>query len=167
MAKYHALREEVTHLEESADIDIWLRLRMKGFKFSLLNELSSWGLLFKYYLQNKVVDSLQELEEFCEQAHATMSEKFEKDDLKSLLKIMALLTRIEERTLATDQMFGPLKDIVQMLKEYQFVFGSKVYTQVNKKHTSIDKCEIFQSKIHTVRRPTGRLEQDQEGSNAR
>lgn len=117
-------------MEESADIDIWLRLRIKGFKFSLLNEISSWGLLFKHYLRNKVIDSLQELEEFCEKAHKTMSEPFEKDDLKSLLKVMALLSQIEERTLATDQMFGPLKDIVQMLKEYQFVFSSKVYTQV-------------------------------------
>lgn len=130
MAKYHALREEVSQLEESADIDIWLRIRIKGFKFSLLNEISSWGLLFKYYLRDKVIDSLQELEDFCEKAHAMMTDPFEKDDLKSLLKVMDLLTKIEERTLATDQMFGPLKDIVQMLKEYQFVFSSKVYTQV-------------------------------------
>lgn len=59
MAKYQALRDEVANIEEMADIDIWLRLRLKGFKFSLLNELSSWGLLFKYYLRNKVINSLQ------------------------------------------------------------------------------------------------------------
>lgn len=130
MAKYQGLRDEVNQIEESADIDIWLRIRLKGFKFSLLNELSSWGLLFKYYLRNKVINSLQELEDFCENAHKTMAEPLEKDDLKALLKIMGLLNDIEQRTLATDQMFGPLKEIVQMLKEYQFVFSNKVYTQV-------------------------------------
>lgn len=130
MAKYQALREEVRYIEESTDIDIWLRIRIKGFKNSLLNEISNWGLLFKYYLQDKVINSLQELDDFCEKAHKTMAEPFEKDDLKSLLIMMALLNQIEARTIATDQMFGPLKDIVQMLKEYQFVFSSKVYTQV-------------------------------------
>lgn len=130
MAKYHALREEVSNMEEVADIDVWLRLRIKGFKYSLLNEISSWGLLFKHYLRNKVIDGLQELEDFCERAYKIMSAPLEKDDLKSLLRVMALLVEIEERTLATDRMFGPLKDIVQMLKEYQFTFSSKVYTQV-------------------------------------
>lgn len=60
-----------------------------------------------------------------------MAETVEKDDLKALLKVMSLLTQIEDRTVDTNQMFGPLKEIVQMLKEYQFVFGSKVYTQVS------------------------------------
>lgn len=59
MAKYHRLGLEVQKLEEYADIDVWMRIRTKGFKFSLLNELTSWGLLFKYYLRDQVLDSLQ------------------------------------------------------------------------------------------------------------
>lgn len=56
---YHKLSEEVGNTLDFTDIDVWLRLRLKGFKYSLLKEINEWGLLFKLYLKNRVIDSLQ------------------------------------------------------------------------------------------------------------
>lgn len=56
---YHKLHEEVSNSLDYTDIDIWLRLKLKGFKYSLLNEINEWGLLFKLYLKNRVIDNLQ------------------------------------------------------------------------------------------------------------
>lgn len=46
-------------MEEYHDIDVWLRIYIKGFKYALMNELAIWGLLFKNYLRDKVINSLQ------------------------------------------------------------------------------------------------------------
>lgn len=129
MAKYHALKLKVEQFEEYADIDVWVRLRIKGFKYSLMNVLTSWGLLFKHYLRDRVTNSLLELEQFCAEASAVMQLELDKDDLPTLLQMMAILNRIEERSLETDQMFDPLKDIVVMLKEYKFEFDERVERQ--------------------------------------
>lgn len=129
MAKYHSLGVEVQQLEEFADIDVWMRIRLKGFKYALLNEITAWGLMYKYYLRDQVTNSLQELEDFCDESFKVLNQELDKDDLKALLQIMAMLNKIEERSLETDRMFEPLKDIAAMLKEYKFEFDNKIYTQ--------------------------------------
>lgn len=149
------MREEVSTLEDFVDLDIWMRIRTKGFKYSLLNELKSWALLFKYYLKNRVIDSLQvpiyifskkldfkirkcqiyfffqELEDFVADAVKILGTDVDKDNLNELLEVMGMLNKIEERQLETDRMFEPLKDIVQMLKEYNYEFENTIYMQVS------------------------------------
>lgn len=130
MAKYKKLGVEVQQLEEMADIDVWMRIRTKGFKYTLLNELTSWGLLFKNYLRNQVTDSLQELEEFCAEANRIMGQPLDKENLTALLEVMDILNQIEARMMETDRMFDPLKEIAAMLKEYNFEFDNQIYVQV-------------------------------------
>lgn len=129
ISTHKKLREEVEKIEEWKDIDIWIRLRIKGFKYALINELSNWGLLFKNYLKNQVVDSLQELEDFCIEAFRVLGQEQDKDNLERLLQTMNMLNKIEERAIDTDRMFEPLRSIADMLKEYQFVFEDRIYVQ--------------------------------------
>lgn len=143
IAKYKRLGAEVQLLEEQADIDVWIRIRTKGFKYTLLNELTSWGLLFKNYLRNQVTDSLQELEEFCEHANRIMGQTLDKENLTALLEVIDILNAIEKRMMETDRMFDPLKDIAAMLKEYNYEFNNQIYIQVNNKNGFILKWTVI------------------------
>lgn len=155
--EYQNLRDEVQKTVDHADIDVWLRIRLKGFKFGLLNEINNWSLLFKNHLRDTVINSLQvslvwrngileittlwfiinkfnqELDEFVEEAMTLLAKEIDKDNLNDLLNAINWLTKIEERQFETDNMFDPLKDIMVMLKEYKYVFDPKIYTQVRKR----------------------------------
>lgn len=73
----------------------------------------------------------QELEEFIEMADEVMSQEIDKEEIGKLIEILSVLHQIEDRTMETDAMFEPLKDIVELLKSYGEEADNKVYTQVN------------------------------------
>lgn len=81
-------------------------------------------------------------------AMQTMSEELEKDDLKTLINVMEVISSIEARTLETDKMFEPLKEIVSMLKDYKFEFEERVLMQV-KYIIKLTHSRIKTKKMHT------------------
>lgn len=56
---YKNLAIEVRKLPDHVDFNVFFRLNCKGFKNRLIIEINNWGLLFKEYLKNQVVDGLQ------------------------------------------------------------------------------------------------------------
>lgn len=76
--------------------------------------------------------SLQELENFTIEANAVLQTELKEDDYDGLLKVMEYLYKVKERQVATDVMFEPLKDIIELLKQYSVEFPEETHVQVLK-----------------------------------
>lgn len=61
--------------------------------------------------------------------------KVEKDDLSTILDVLSILNRVEERQMTTDRMFEPLKATVALLKPYNYDFDNNIYRQVRYLYT--------------------------------
>ncbi|XP_037911922.1 dynein beta chain, ciliary-like [Hermetia illucens] len=127
--KFQAVYDKIMEWETFRDFGSWFRLDQKGFKFSVLNEASMWGGMFKQDLINRVVDALQELEDFIDEADAAMKMELDKDNLEGLLKIMNVLNQVNDRQYTYDYMFEPLREVVDVLRLYSYEFPEKVYQQ--------------------------------------
>ncbi|XP_055849033.1 dynein beta chain, ciliary [Episyrphus balteatus] len=128
--KFIALRDEVEKWEYFQDFNVWLRLNKKRFRNGVLNEIGKWISLFKCDLIDRVENSLQELEDFINEAKTTLSLELDKEDLDGLLKIMGILSAINEKQFIYDEMFEPIKEIVELLKLYSYEFPNSVLTQL-------------------------------------
>lgn len=54
-------------------------------------------------------------------------------DYKGLVEVMGHLLRVKDRQVATDTMFGPLKETVEFLKEYGEELPDEVHAQLQAK----------------------------------
>lgn len=126
---YGALYEEIKKIETIHVFNSWLKVNMKGLKYRMLNEVSKWSFLFKDYLSKKVISDLNELENFIFESTLSLNLVATNDDSLTLLKILKTITSINDRDLETENMFEPLKKIVDMLKSYDMTFDDNVSNQ--------------------------------------
>lgn len=75
--------------------------------------------------------SLDVLEEFIIYATKELSVELTEEDYEGLLQVMRVLNEVRAKQDAgTDQMFEPLRDIIDVLKEYGVDFPEETYEQV-------------------------------------
>lgn len=75
--------------------------------------------------------SLNDLEEFIIYATKELSVELDEDDYEGLLQVMRVLNEVKAKQDAgTDNMFEPLRDIIDVLKEYGVDFPEETYEQV-------------------------------------
>ncbi|KAK9886614.1 hypothetical protein WA026_017536 [Henosepilachna vigintioctopunctata] len=108
----------------------WLRLDLRPVRQGILNTIRKWGNLFKDHLYNHVIQSLDELDQFIKEAIGAMTASIAEDDYAGLLHIMGYLFKVKERMAATDEMFAPLKGIMELLQSYGVEFSEEVYVQL-------------------------------------
>lgn len=78
--------------------------------------------------------SLDELEKFIAYASKELSIELADDDYEGLLKVMSVLNEVKAKQEAgADTMFEPLRDIIDVLKEYGVDFPEETYEQVKQK----------------------------------
>lgn len=78
-----------------------------------------------------VLFSLDDLEKFINYASKELSVELGDDDYEGLLKVMRVLNEVRAKVDAgTEQMFDPLRDIIDVLKEYGVDFPEETYEQV-------------------------------------
>ncbi|XP_023292211.2 dynein beta chain, ciliary [Lucilia cuprina] len=121
--KFIALEEQIRQWETYQDFNVWLRLNKKSFKNAVLNLVAKWISLFKKDLIDRVKNSLQELAQFVEEANIALKIELNKDDFDGLIQILSVLNTINEKQFIYDYMFEPLKEIVDLLKTYNYEFG--------------------------------------------
>ncbi|KAJ7420209.1 hypothetical protein BTVI_22374 [Pitangus sulphuratus] len=127
---YEGLHEEVTHMEPLSTFQGWLRVDARPFKAALLNEVKRWSLLFKQHLLEHVTHSLADLEEFLQTAEKGLSRKVEKGDYEGLVEVMGHLLAVKERRGATDAMFEPLRETIDLLRAYEQDVPGEVHQQL-------------------------------------
>lgn len=127
---YEELYKKVEEIEMEKVIAGWLRIDVKRLRQAILNTVCKWGNMFKQHLFDHVISGLDELETFIVDAIAGMQVELKEDDYEGLLKVMGYLFKIRDRQLATDVMFDPLKEIMELLKEYGVEFSEEVHIQL-------------------------------------
>lgn len=128
---YGELYEEINQIATMHIFNIWLNVDMNGLKQNLLNQVCKWSHLFKQYLKDKVIDDLMELQDFIIESTFSLKQEATNDDFPTLLLILKTIESIHNREYVTDNMFQPLKEIVDLLKSYDMTFDEKINDQVN------------------------------------
>lgn len=143
---YAELYEEIDQYEKFMYFNSWLRVNMKGLKYRMLNEVCKWGWLFKRYLKEKVVNDLTELDNFIIQSTESLNLEATNEDSVTLLKILKTIGSIFDRERQTDNMFEPLKEIVDLLSSYDMSFEERVnnqFAELPENWITLKKLAIF------------------------
>ncbi|XP_048222854.1 dynein axonemal heavy chain 17 [Perognathus longimembris pacificus] len=115
---YEKLYEEVSKCENSKVFNGWLQCDCRPFKQALLNTIKRWSLMLKRYLSNHVINSLADLEAFMKVTRLGLTKQLKEGDYDGLVEVMGHLMKVKERQVATDSMFEPLKQTIELLKSY-------------------------------------------------
>ncbi|NWY63744.1 DYH9 protein, partial [Erithacus rubecula] len=130
LGSYERLYEEVAQLQPICTFQGWLRLDARPFRAALLNEIKRWSLVFKQHLLDHVTHSLADLEEFIQTTEKGLSRKVEEGDSGGLVEVMGHLLAVKERHSATDAMFEPLKETIELLRAYEQELPEEVHQQL-------------------------------------
>ncbi|XP_054988433.1 dynein axonemal heavy chain 17 [Sorex araneus] len=115
---YEKLYEEVSRCESTKVFHGWLQSDCRPFKQALLNTIRRWSLMFKRHLSDHVINSLNDLENFMKLARAGLKKPIKEGDYDGLVEVMGHLMKVKERQVATDRMFEPLKQTIELLRTY-------------------------------------------------
>uniref|UniRef100_G3QM43 Dynein axonemal heavy chain 17 n=1 Tax=Gorilla gorilla gorilla TaxID=9595 RepID=G3QM43_GORGO len=115
---YEKLYEEVSKCENTKVFHGWLQCDCRPFKQALLSTIRRWGFMFKRHLSNHVTNSLADLEAFMKVTRMGLTKPLKEGDYDGLVEVMGHLMKVKERQAATDNMFEPLKQTIELLKTY-------------------------------------------------
>ncbi|CAN0133991.1 unnamed protein product [Rangifer tarandus platyrhynchus] len=115
---YEKLYEEVSKCDNTKVFNGWLQCDCRPFRQALLNTIRRWSLMFKRHLSNHVINSLADLEAFMKVARTGLTKPVKDGDYDGLVEVMGHLMKVKERQTATDNMFEPLKQTIELLKSY-------------------------------------------------
>ncbi|KAF5280421.1 hypothetical protein FQR65_LT03230 [Abscondita terminalis] len=124
---FEKLYKEIETVETKKIILNWLTIDVKPLRQAMLNVVAKWSHMFKQHLYDRVVDSLEELDQFITNAVKELQVKLTEEDYDGLIKVMSYLVIIRDREVATDLMFEPLQDIIDLLLEYGMQFTEEIY----------------------------------------
>ncbi|XP_055971730.1 dynein axonemal heavy chain 17 [Sorex fumeus] len=174
---YEKLYEEVSRCENTKVFHGWLQSDCRPFKQALLNTIRRWSLMFKRHLSDHVINSLADLENFMKVARAGLKKPIKEGDYDGLVEVMGHLMKVKERQVATDRMFEPLKQTIELLRTYgeelpeeahvklqelpeQWTTTKKLAIQVKQNVAPLQanevsilrrKCQQFEAKQHEFR----------------
>jgi hypothetical protein len=75
-------------------------------------------------------NSLQELENFITEADKGLLTPVQEGDYEGLICVMGFLYHVRERQVTTNEMFEPIKEIINMLKIYDVEFSEETYLKL-------------------------------------
>ncbi|XP_015272477.1 PREDICTED: dynein heavy chain 17, axonemal [Gekko japonicus] len=128
---YEKLYEDVSKFENTKVFNGWLQSDCRPFKQALLNIIKRWSLMFKQHLINHVTNSLKDLATFMKEVNAGLSKPVKEGDYDGLVDIMGHLMRVKDRQIATDNMFEPLKQTIELLKVYGEEMPEEIHMQLH------------------------------------
>jgi len=73
---------------------------------------------------------LKELSDFTEVVNKGLTQPIKEGDYSALIQVMGHLMAVKERQSATDDMFEPIKDTIELLKTYNQDMSDEVHLQL-------------------------------------
>ncbi|KAG7187946.1 hypothetical protein KM043_013908 [Ampulex compressa] len=128
--RFMTLYKQYGEIESEKVIQRWLRIDLKPFKQTLLNTVCKWANLLKTHLVDQVNNRLQELSTFINSATHMFTQPVVKDDYDVLLETIYYLKEVRDRQYEIDDAFEPIKEMIDMLKEYQVTFDESTYNSL-------------------------------------
>ena len=123
---FENLNSEVKKIAGTKILDSWFQVDVNPLKLTILTNIKQWSYLFKKHLLDHVTNSLEELDCFIEKADVVLITQLHPGDYNSLVRVMATLKDMKDRQKRTDQMFGPLEEVIAVLRNYGLVIPEKV-----------------------------------------
>lgn len=127
---YEKIYEEAETIQKFTNFDFWFSVDASPFKQALLNIIKRWSFMFKQHLIDHVTNSLNDLSEFIHFADEGLTKPVEEGDYDGLVNVMGNLGAVRERLAATDEMFEPLKQTIELLKTYNQEMPEEVHSQL-------------------------------------
>ncbi|KAF5277248.1 hypothetical protein FQR65_LT00356 [Abscondita terminalis] len=115
---FEALYVEIEKMQTTQIFNSWFNIDVKPFKQALLNTVRRWGNMFRQHLVDTVTHSLCDLSSFIRTADEGLQQTVVEGDYGALVNVMGFLLKVKERQKTTDDMFGPLKETIELLKFY-------------------------------------------------
>lgn len=81
--------------------------------------------------------------QFIEDANVALKIELNKDDFDGLLRILSVLNTVNEKQFTYDYMFEPLREIVELLKTYNYEFKDNVLALVRLHPIYLKYVHIF------------------------
>lgn len=116
--KFENVYNQVERIETKQIFNGWFKVDIKPFKQALMNNIRKWGNMFKEYLVDTVTNRLSDLGQFIRSADEGLQQTVQEGDYQALVNVMGFLLNVKERQINTDEMFGPLRDTIELLKFY-------------------------------------------------
>lgn len=138
---YEDLYKKLESFDTEKIIKYWLRIDVRPLRQAVLNTVCKWGNLFKQHLVERVMTSIEELENFIVEATAAMQVELTDDDYDGLLKVMGYLMKVKDRQDTTDLMFEPLKEIIDLLRNYGVEFPEEIHVQLQELPDKWNNCK--------------------------
>jgi dynein heavy chain len=127
---YEGLHEEVRAFGNTLNLQGWFRADVTPFKHALMNCIKRWSYSFKKHLLDHLIKSLNELNEFIEKADESLMTQVHEGDYEVLIKVMEYLALVCARQRRTDNMFEPLQDLIDLLRQYGMVIPNESLAQL-------------------------------------
>lgn len=138
---YEDLYRKLESLDTEMILSKWLKVDVKPLRQAILNTVCKWGNLFKQHLVERVTNSLEELDNFIVESVQAMQVELAEDDYDGLLKVMSYLQKVKDRQDYTDSMFDPLKEIIELLKNYGVEFSEEIHVQLQELPDKWNNCK--------------------------
>ncbi|CAH1184540.1 unnamed protein product, partial [Phyllotreta striolata] len=123
---FENLSNQVETIGETEIFHRWFKVDVRPFKQALLNTIRKWGNMFKDHLVTTVTSSLCDLSNFIRLADEGLQQTVIEGDYQALVNVMGFLLNVKERQVTTDEMFGPQRDIIELLKFYDMDIPEEV-----------------------------------------
>ncbi|XP_059474542.1 dynein beta chain, ciliary-like isoform X3 [Neocloeon triangulifer] len=124
---FASVQEEVGGMAEETEAQGWLRVDLRPFKQSVVNESGQWGALLMHHLEHHVRNTLSSLAAFVVEAEAGLQAAVKDDDYLSLVSVMSYLRQIKSRLEETDGQFAPLRETLQLLAQYEHEMPEEIH----------------------------------------
>ncbi|GAB1599188.1 dynein beta chain, ciliary [Argonauta hians] len=170
---YEKIYDMAETIQKTTVFEYWFRVDASPFKQALLNIIKRWSYMFKQHLIDHVTNSLADLSDFIKSANEGLTKTVEEGDYNGLVTIMGNLGAVRERQAATDEMFEPLKQTIELLKTYNQEMPEEVHTQLeelperwnNTKKIAItvkqQVAPLQASEVNNIRRKTAAFDVEQ------
>ena len=127
---YEAIHEEVRNVENIIVFQSWFRTDATSFKNALLTCIKKWSYIFKKHLLDHITDSLSELNNFIDRSDEALMSQVHEGDYDGLIKVMEFLSLVANRQKATDTMFDPLQEVIDLLRQYGMAIPNESLAQL-------------------------------------
>ncbi|KAJ8313224.1 hypothetical protein KUTeg_009222, partial [Tegillarca granosa] len=123
---YETVYEEAEQIKATMVFDTWF----KRWNIQYVSKMKHTLTEINNIAQSLIYFILKELEEFIKVTDGGLSKTVEEGDYQGLVDCMGFLFAVKERQAATDEMFEPLKQTIELLKTYEQEMSEEVHQQL-------------------------------------
>ncbi|XP_037811861.1 dynein beta chain, ciliary, partial [Lucilia sericata] len=159
--RYNELHDDIELRNDFHNVNGWLSIDIKPLKYTLLNMTCKWSQYFKKRLLRYVETTLEKFNKFIKNGFELLQLHVARNDFRTLLQVLEVMAQIKQREAYADNLFKPLKEMMQLLKTYNVQYDGQLVRNIDQlpvqwqhlKAQAVTKSEALQdTKRHQQQR---------------